>query len=112
MAFKRNGVHEWMFQRFSNLLIVIYAAVYIGLVLTMSEVNYENWLALHQTSWFKGFSTFTLVVVMLNSVLAGWQIGTDYTQKVPIPGFGVLFHSFYLVGSIAFLLFGLFIIWR
>lgn len=111
MAFKRSGVREWLFQRFSNVLILVFAMVYIGSILSMTEVNYENWLAMHQVLWFKIFLTFTLVVTMLNSILAGWQIGTDYVQKVPIPGFGVFLHAFYTIVSIAFLLFGLYIIW-
>jgi hypothetical protein len=48
---------------------------------------------------------------MANSLLAGWQIGTDYTQKVPVAGFGVIFHSFYTLVSIAMLVFGLYILW-
>lgn len=111
MTFKRNGVKEWIFQRFSNVLILVFSAVYLGLILTMPELNYGSWVAMHQAMWFKVFASFTLVVVMLNSVLAGWQIGTDYTQKVPVPGFSFVFHSFYLLVSAAFLLFGLYILW-
>lgn len=100
-----------MFQRFSNVLILIFAVIYIGLFLSLDTVNYENWQAMHSAMWFKLFSTFTLVVVMINSILAGWQIGTDYTQKVPIAGFTPLFHGFYVLASAAFLAFGLYIIW-
>lgn len=111
MSLKRNGVREWIFQRFSNLLIIVFAAVYIGLILAMDNINYESWQNMHNALWFKAFSTFTLVVVMLNSILAGWQIGTDYTQKVPVPGFTPLFHGVYLVLSLVFLGFGLYILW-
>lgn len=111
MSLKRNGVREWIFQRFSNLLIIIFAAVYIGLFWSLETINYESWQAMHNALWFKLFATFTLIVVMLNSVLAGWQIGTDYTQKVPIAAFTPLFHGFYLLGSLLFLAFGLYILW-
>ena len=108
---KRNGVKEWIFQRVSNLLIFSYAIFYIVNLLVMGDVNYEAWVAFHSTLWFKLFSSATLVIVMLNSLLAGWQIGTDYTQKVPISGFGRFFHGFYSVTSIVFLCFGIFILW-
>ena len=66
---------------------------------------------MHDATWFKVYSTLTLLIVMANSLLAGWQIGTDYTQKVPVAGFGVIFHSFYTLVSIAMLVFGLYILW-
>ena len=111
MALKRNGVKEWIFQRFSNMLILVFAVVYIGLFFSLETVDYASWQAMHGAMWFKLFATFTLIVVMINSILAGWQIGTDYTQKVPIPAFSPLFHSFYILGSLAFLAFGLYILW-
>ena len=49
--------------------------------------------------------------MMANSLLAGWQIGTDYTQKVPLPGFSTVFHSFYTLITIGMLIFSLYIIW-
>lgn len=111
MSSKRNGVREWMFQRISNVLIFVYAAFYIFTLLNMDEVNFETWTALHSAMWFKVYSTFTLVVVMLNALLAGWQIGTDYTQKVPVAAFGPLFHGFYFGATLFFLGYGLFILW-
>ena len=107
----RNGVKEWIFQRVSNVLTFVFAAVYVGLILNMETVDFAAWSALHNATWFKVFASVTLVVLMLNSLLAGWQIGTDYTQKVPIPGFNVMFHTFYTIVSIGFLVFGIYILW-
>ena len=111
MKNSRNGIREWIFQRVSNVLIFIYAATYLTLVATMQPVTYESWLALHAAPWFKIYSSITLVVVMFNAILAGWQIGTDYTQKVPVPGFATLFHGTYVVVSLAYLFAGLYILW-
>lgn len=112
MKKKRNGVREWIFQRTSNLLIISYLLVYVTLILNMDDVNYVNWSGLHSALWFKVYSTFTLIVAMANAILAGWQIGTDYTQKVPIPGFAAIFHCFYISFTTVFLVFGLFVLWR
>lgn len=111
MLSNRKGTREWVFQRVSNLLIICYAAVYAGLILAQGPMSYETWVAMHGAMWFKLYSTLTLVFIALNSVLAGWQIGTDYTQKVPLPGFGKLFHSFYFVVTLAYLGFAFFILW-
>lgn len=108
---KRNGIREWIFQRVSNVVIFAYGIFYIFMVMSMGDASYSEWVAMHSGALFKIVSTIALVIAMLNSLLAGWQIGTDYTQKVSIPGFGVIFHAFYTVGSIVFLLFGFKILW-
>jgi succinate dehydrogenase / fumarate reductase membrane anchor subunit len=108
---KRNGVYEWIFQRVSSVLIFAFAAFYIATVIFMEQLNYDNWVALHSALWFKVYATATLVIVMLNAILAGWQIGTDYTQKVPVAGFATLFHGFYIGVTLMFLAAGIYIIW-
>ncbi len=108
---KRNGTREWIFQRISTLLITVYSIAYITLFLSIETYDYTSWLAMHNGMAFKIYSTITLIMIMSNSLLAGWQIGTDYTQKVPLPGFGTIFHCFYPILSLAFLAFGLYILW-
>jgi len=107
----KNGFHGWIFQRISTIIITLYALTYLSLVISMQTYDYLTWTAMHDATWFKVYSTVTLLIVMANSLLAGWQIGTDYTQKVPVAGFGVIFHSFYTLVSIAMLVFGLYILW-
>tara|TARA_B100000767_G_C19474742_1_gene413660 strand:- start:57 stop:392 length:336 start_codon:yes stop_codon:yes gene_type:complete len=107
----KNGLHGWIFQRFSTVLITLYTLIYISLVVSMQSYDYITWKSMHQATWFKVYSTITLIIVMANSFLAGWQIGTDYTQKVPIAGFGVMFHSFYTLVTITLLALGLYILW-
>lgn len=77
----------------------------------MQTYDYVSWTKVHNASWFEIYTTITLIIVMINSLLAGWQIGTDYTQKVPIAGFSTIFHSFYTIVTIAILAFGLYILW-
>jgi len=108
---KRNGVHEWIFQRCNTLLITAYTITYITLILSMQTYDYATWTTIHEAAWFKVYSTITLVFVMINSLLAGWQIGTDYTHKVPLASFGTIFHSFYIIVTIGILAFGLYILW-
>jgi succinate dehydrogenase / fumarate reductase membrane anchor subunit len=107
----KNGFHEWIYQRISTILIILYTITYISLVVSMQTYDYATWTSMHDVTWFKVYSTITLVIVMANSLLAGWQIGTDYTQKVPLAGFGVMFHSFYSLVTVALLVFGLYILW-
>ncbi len=107
----RNGIREWVFQRISNVVIFAYGIFYILMVMSLGDASYSEWVAMHSGAVFKIVSSIALIVAMLNSVLAGWQIGTDYTQKVAVPGFGFIFHAFYIIGSLFFLIFGITILW-
>jgi len=106
-----SGTYQWIYQRFSTILIIAYTVVYLSLIISMEYHDFATWKAIHEQIWFKVYSSITLLVVMINSLLAGWQIGTDYTQKVPIAGFGTVFHIFYVIGSIGILGLGLYILW-
>lgn len=111
MLANRNGIREWLFQRFSNVVIILAGAVYIINLAMLDQVSYEQFMSLHSHTWFKVVASVVFAIAMLNSLLAGWQIGTDYTQKIKLPGFGKMFHTFYTIGSIAFLGAAFYILW-
>jgi len=104
----RSGTKEWIFQRISNLAIVLYALVFVALVAGMDTVDYASWSALYGATWFKLYSSLTLILVCLNSILAGWQIGTDYIKP---EGTNKLYSLVVKAGSAAYLVFGLVIFW-
>lgn len=88
-----NGVQQWIFQRFSNIVIIVF--VLVLLTVLSSDLSYASLSNLFAQAWFKIYLTFTLIFASLNSMLAGWQIAGDYAHKVSLPswiftGFGVL----------------------
>ncbi|MBJ7536648.1 succinate dehydrogenase, hydrophobic membrane anchor protein [Marinomonas transparens] len=104
----RSGSREWVFQRVSNLAICIWGVIFIGLVLTIDTATFTDWKALFSPIWFKVYSSITLIMVCLNSVLAGWQIGTDYIKPNVI---NRLFMTLVILGSMAYTILGLSILW-
>lgn len=104
----RSGTKEWIFQRISNLAIVLYGLVFVILVAGMDTVDYASWQALYGATWFKLYSSLTLILVCLNSILAGWQIGTDYVKA---EGANKLYSLVVKAGSGIYLVFGLVIFW-
>jgi succinate dehydrogenase / fumarate reductase membrane anchor subunit len=78
-----NGVQQWIFQRFSNIVLIIFALALATVLL--SDLSYQSLTDLLSQTWFKVYLTFTLVIGSLNSVLAGWQIAGDYAHKMSLP---------------------------
>ncbi|WP_235075928.1 succinate dehydrogenase, hydrophobic membrane anchor protein [Marinomonas profundimaris] len=104
----RSGTREWVFQRITNLAICLWGVVIIGLVLNVDTATFADWQNLFAPMWFKIYSSVTLLMVCLNSVLAGWQIGTDYIKP---KGINTLYMAVVKLGSVAYAAFGLYILW-
>jgi len=104
----RSGTREWVFQRLSNLAICLWAVVFIGLILSIDAATFADWKNLFSPMWFKVYSSITLIIICSNSVLAGWQIGTDYIKPILI---NRLFMTVVILGSVAYTILGLSILW-
>jgi succinate dehydrogenase / fumarate reductase membrane anchor subunit len=104
----RSGTREWLLQRISNLSICLWGLVFILSVLFMDQADYASWKNLFDPLWFKLYTSLTLILVALNSVLAGWQIGTDY---VKIPGINRVFMAGCIAVTVLYFCAGFYILW-
>lgn len=78
-----NGVQQWIFQRFANIVLIIFALVLATALI--SGLTFNSLSDLFAQTWFKVYLCFTLVIASLNSGLAGWQVIGDYAQKLHLP---------------------------
>jgi len=104
----RSGRREWLFQRVANLSIVLWGVVFIALLLGMPGTEFADLKALFVPLWFKLYTSITLLVISLNSVLAGWQIGTDYVKAAVI---NRIFMAVCIAVSAAHAVVGLYALW-
>ena len=77
-----NGVYQWLFQRKTNFLIVVYGLVMASHFLSDAATDYDATVAFFSKGWVIFFSALVLILICLNSVLAGWQIAGDYVGKI------------------------------
>ncbi|NQZ33540.1 MAG: succinate dehydrogenase, hydrophobic membrane anchor protein [Oceanospirillaceae bacterium] len=104
----RSGKREWLFQRLSNLSIVLWGIVFIVQVLLMADTGYAAWQGIFAPLWFKLYTSITLLIISLNSVLAGWQIGTDYVKKACV---NRIFMALCIFATAVYTFVGLYVIW-
>jgi succinate dehydrogenase / fumarate reductase membrane anchor subunit len=74
------GVKQWIFQRASNALVVLF-----GLWLLATLINGVTSSTLNDAltgDISRVFLVIVLVAASLNSILAGWQIAGDYAHKI------------------------------
>ncbi len=103
-----NGVSEWLFQRATNFLIVLYGLVMASYFLSKSAADYEAMVEFFSEGWVILFSALVLVLACLNSILAGWQIAGDYLNKDK--NLNKLFMRACIAITVIYLFFGLFIL--
>lgn len=73
------GVKHWLFQRFSNFMFIVFG---VGLLCTlMSAPDYPSLVSLFDNALLQLFLFVVLLLAIANSVLAGWQIAGDYSEK-------------------------------
>ena len=78
------GVKQWVFQRISNALIVLFGLWLLITVMSQGGISLEAIQASLGNASCRLALMVLLVVAGLNSMLAGWQIAGDYAEKFGI----------------------------
>ena len=104
MSLMKNGVTQWKFQRFANLVCILGAIALVGALFCGSVSSHEELKALFSPLWVKLMFAFMLLLACMNSILAGWQIAGDYAAKIKLPA--SLITGVISLISVAYLLYG------
>ncbi len=107
MGIMTNGVKQWIFQRVSNAVFVIFGLVLLFTILS-NGLTYDSLVGLFSNGLFKAFAFIALVLACLNAILAGWQIAGDYAEKFNIPFKFMM--AVAIIVSIAYLIYGFMIL--
>ena len=75
------GVKQWIFQRLSNVAIVVFGFWLIYFLASPGAITFLTLNELFSNPVSLIYLTITLVLAGLNSILAGWQIAGDYAEK-------------------------------
>lgn len=99
------GVKQWIFQRLSNVAVIIFALWLVYFLVSPGEFTHATLIDLFNDRTSQIYLTITLVLAGLNSMLAGWQIVGDYAKKFHLNhnlfvGFGVAVSLAYIVAGL------------
>ena len=75
------GINQWIFQRLSNLAIVIFGLWLLVFLASPGIIEFNVLQDLTSDTPTLIFFSITLFLAGLNSILAGWQIAGDYADK-------------------------------
>jgi succinate dehydrogenase / fumarate reductase, membrane anchor subunit len=76
------GLKDWMAQRITAVIMVLYTATLLISFLTGHNFTYEGWAGLFAKQWFKLFSLVTLAGLFYHAWVGMRDIWMDYVKPV------------------------------
>jgi len=77
-SFGRSGLSDWLLQRVSAVVMVVYLVFIVAYVLSAGEVNYSDWKSLHQHFLVRLLSLFAVLSLAVHAWIGLWAVLTDY----------------------------------
>lgn len=78
------GVKDWLAQRVTAILMVVYTIVLLVSFLTAQNFTYEGWASLFARQWFKLFSAVTFLGLFYHAWVGVRDIWMDYIKPVGV----------------------------
>ena len=116
-AFSRSGIADFVLQRLTAMYLTIYTFIILGFFLTAGSLDHETFLAFFGSLSVKVLSSFALLAILCHAWVGIWTIMTDYMRP---NHFGVeraldflrpYVLVFFIAAMIAYLVWGLTLIW-
>ncbi len=106
--FGRSGLHDWMIQRASAVILAVYSVFLLGFFLTHPDLQFSEWKALFGHLGFRIFSLLALISVCAHAWIGLWTISTDYLKAT---GIRFVFQAAYVIALFVYLVWGIEILW-
>ncbi|MRW85813.1 succinate dehydrogenase, hydrophobic membrane anchor protein [Pseudoduganella sp. FT26W] len=76
------GMRDWLAQRVTAVLMVLYTATLLIAFLTGQNFTYEGWAGLFAQQWFKLVSAVTLIGLFYHAWVGMRDVWMDYVKPV------------------------------
>jgi succinate dehydrogenase / fumarate reductase membrane anchor subunit len=114
-SFGRSGLSDWLVQRVSAVIILLYVLCHAAIIVATPEIDYIKWRALFADPAMKIFSLITLLALCAHAWIGMWTIATDYLTTHMIGSSATIVRVLFLLICIGvlvvYLLWGIMILW-
>ncbi|MYM36279.1 succinate dehydrogenase, hydrophobic membrane anchor protein [Duganella sp. FT94W] len=76
------GVKDWLVQRVTAVIMVLYTAILLLSFLTGQNFTYEGWAGLFAQQWFKLITAVTLIGLFYHAWVGMRDVWMDYVRAV------------------------------
>lgn len=103
-----SGVHDWLVQRMTAAVLIIYTLFLVGFLMLHSPIQYEQWRQLFSQGYMRVFTTLTILSVVYHTWVGMWTVFTDYVKP---PYLRVTLHVLTILALFACLIWAAAIVW-
>lgn len=105
----RNGFSDWVVQRLTAIVLLVYTPIIIGFFLFTPEISYESLNAFFGQLWVKIFTLLAIISISAHAWIGLWTVSTDY---MPITIARISFQVFYVIALFGFTVWSIDVLWR
>lgn len=77
-SFARSGLTDWVIQRVSALILLVYTLVLAGFIVFTDQLDFVAWAGFFAQLWVRMASLLALLALCAHAWIGLWTIATDY----------------------------------
>lgn len=108
LGVNHQGLRDWLFQRMSAVLMVIYVIGLITFFIMHPNLGYSDWQGLFAHGWVKIATILIVLSLLVHAWVGMWTIFTDY---VTCPIARLVLHTIVFLSLLSFFFAALLILW-
>jgi succinate dehydrogenase / fumarate reductase membrane anchor subunit len=108
LGVNHRGLTEWLFQRVTAIVMIIYTIGLIAFMMGHSPIEYSQWHDLFANTWIKIATIIFVLSVLYHAWIGMWTILTDYVKCFVM---NLVFQMVILLSLVACFIYSLLIVW-
>ena len=102
------GLSDWLAQRISAVVMVVYSTVLVGYLLMQKQVDYDTWTALYSSQWLRTFTLLFLLALFYHAWIGIRDIVMDYVKPASIR---LVIHVLVILALVIYTIWSVQILW-
>jgi succinate dehydrogenase / fumarate reductase membrane anchor subunit len=109
MSLTGNGLRDWLWQRFSAIVLGIYFFVLMGFFVMHPHLHFATLKNYFSTLWVQIFTLLALLSLFLHAWVGMWTVITDYIKPAVIR---FVAQALVILALVIYFFWGIEILWR
>ena len=106
--FGRSGLSDWLIQRVSAIILMLYTIFMVGYLLLTPDIDYLTWRGLFDQTWMRIFSLLAFLSLAAHAWIGLWTVVTDYIKPT---GMRFAIQIAIILAIFIFLVWGVQVLW-
>jgi succinate dehydrogenase / fumarate reductase membrane anchor subunit len=83
-AINRQGLHDWVIQRISAIIIAVYSIALMGYLICHPGLAFAQWHDLFAQKWMQIATILFLLALLWHAWIGVWTVITDYVKPAAL----------------------------